>query len=228
MPEQEDLKSREECYRCRKAKVMCYCAQIKPFASDPEFVILIHPKETRKAINTGRMAFLNLQNAKLLVGNDFSGDPSLSRLLNDPSKRCYLLFPGPAAIDIHDLPCSPSDRAGKAGLSDVFIILDATWSMAKKMFRLSQNLQKIPQVMFKPEKASEFLIRQQPGFDCYSTIETIHHMIELRANGHDAAAPHHHLLHIFRDMVQKQIDYENGAFSTESPALSQNRLSPSH
>ncbi|RYZ60207.1 MAG: DTW domain-containing protein, partial [Proteobacteria bacterium] len=41
---------REECYRCRKAKVMCYCAEVKTFASDPEFVILIHPKETRKAI----------------------------------------------------------------------------------------------------------------------------------------------------------------------------------
>lgn len=189
---------------------MCYCGQLKPFASDPEFVILIHPKETRKAINTGRMAFLSLENAKLLVGNDFSQDEALNRLLKDSSKRCYLLFPGAEALDISDVPRLDSERA--ADKSDVFIILDATWSMAKKMFRLSSNLQKIPQVMFKPEKASEFVIRQQPGFDCYSTIETIHHIIELRtgrsvANDTD---PHHHLLRIFRDMVQRQMDYENG------------------
>ncbi|RYF49569.1 MAG: DTW domain-containing protein, partial [Cytophagaceae bacterium] len=92
LPNSIDPEFRPVCYRCRKAEVMCYCGDLKPFASDPEFVILIHPKETRKAINTGRMAFLALTNATLIVGNDLSEDETLNRILNDETKRCFLLF----------------------------------------------------------------------------------------------------------------------------------------
>ena len=179
---------------------MCYCAAVLPFVSDPEFVILIHPKETRKAINTGRMAFLNIQNSRLLLGADFSENEAVNALLEDPSRRCYLLFPGPLAVDLPELPeCAE-------GIQEVFLILDATWSMAKKMLRLSKNLQTLPQVMFHPPHASEFLIRQQPGLICFSTIETIHHLIEKRGRRHDGK--HHHLLTLFREMVQKQIECE--------------------
>ena len=198
-----DADNREVCYRCRKAQIMCYCAAVRSFSSDPEFVILIHPKETRKAINTGRMAFLNIRNSRLVEGRDFTNDPVLNAILQDPARRCFLLFPGPGAIDITEVPAAiPLD-----GRRDVFIILDATWAMAKKMYRLSGNLQTIPQVMFTPMSPSEFLIRQQPGFNCYSTIETIHHIIEVR--GTQPQGEHHHLLTLFRDMVQKQIDFEN-------------------
>jgi DTW domain-containing protein YfiP len=202
---------REECYRCRKASVMCYCAKVKTFVSDPEFVILIHPKETRKAINTGRMAHLQIENSLLLVGCDFSEDQTLNRLLRDESKQCYLLFPGRDAIQVSDL----GDSLHRSGKKEVFIILDATWSMAKKMFRLSENLKTIPQVMFHPSAASEFLIRQQPGFDCYSTIETIHHIIDAR--GKQIGQSHDHLLILFREMVKKQIDYEHGRLQSQRP-----------
>lgn len=200
MPASEN---REVCYRCRKARVMCYCDSLAPFESDPEFVILIHPKETRKAINTGRMAFLNITNSRLIVGNDFSEDEALNSLLSDTRRRCHLLFPGPDAIDIADLPKVDSEAETK----DVFIILDATWSMAKKMFRLSSNLQSLPQVAFRPPSPSGFLIRQQPNVSCYSTIETIHHIIETRGT-RLAEQRHHHLIRLFKEMVQKQIEYE--------------------
>ncbi len=195
--------NRDVCYRCRKAQVMCYCGAIKGFASNPEFIILIHPKESRKAINTGRMAFLTIANANLLVGRDFSEDQTLNRILSNPLKRCYLLFPGSEAIDISEVPQAHEGDERTV----VFIILDATWSMAKKMLRLSSNLQKVPQVMFRPEVPSEFVIRQQPGSHCYSTIETIHHIIDVR--GEQPKGEHHQLLTLFRSMVQKQIDFEN-------------------
>ena len=75
------MKSRTVCGRCRKAAITCYCEAIQSFRSTPQFVILLHPRESRKAINTGRMAFLHLQNALLLVGTDFSEDQRLHQLL---------------------------------------------------------------------------------------------------------------------------------------------------
>ncbi len=200
--------TRTVCLTCRKADVMCYCEDIRPFASNPQFVILLHPKESRKAINTGRMAFLHLQNALLLTDSCFDDNQPLQRWLHDPGKRCHLLFPGPDALDIAHWK-SASTRDGR---QDVFIILDATWAMAKKMYRQSRCLQALPQVMFRPDQPSQFLIRKQPHPDCFSTIETIHHIIEVM--GTHPTGEHHHLLRVFGTMVQKQIDYE----MTNSPS----------
>ncbi len=194
--------TRALCLTCRKAKLMCYCQDLQPFTSNPQFIILLHPKESRKAINTGRMAFLQLNNALLLTGSSFDEHEPFQQLLRDPEKRCFLLFPGPEALDISDCQQNPPPP----GQKDVFIILDATWAMAKKMYRLSHCLQKLPQLMFRPPQPSQFVIRQQPHVDCFSTIETIHHIIEVM--GTHPAGEHHRLLLVFRDMVQKQINFE--------------------
>jgi DTW domain-containing protein YfiP len=181
---------------------MCYCQGIEPFTSQPRFVILLHPKESRKAINTGRMAYLHLKNAWLLTGSSFDDHKPFLDLIQNPQKRCFLLFPGPNAQDISHWP-KPSSLPDQ---EDVFIILDATWSMAKAMYRQSRCLQTLPQVMFHPPRPSEFVIRKQPHVDCFSTIETIHHIIEVM--GTHPLGEHHRLMQVFRDMVQKQIDFE--------------------
>ena len=188
---------------------MCYCEQLEPFVSQPEFIILIHPKETRKAINTGRMAHLMLANGHLLVGCDFSEDVRLNQLLADPQRLCVLLFPGPAAVDIESFrqAAVPSDQR-----TWTFIILDGTWAMAKKMYRSSPNLRALPQVMFHPATPSRFSIRQQPNAHCYATIETIHHIIDVL--GTHPGGEHHRLIHLFEDMVRKQIDYEEQNLSS--------------
>jgi DTW domain-containing protein YfiP len=169
----------------------------------PQFVILLHPKEARKAINTGRMAFLHIENARLFTAYNFDEHAGLNEILSDPTKRCFLLFPGPTALDLADF-CDNMEVFNPA--HDVFIILDATWSMAKKIYKLSHKLQKLPQVMFKPDRASQFLIRQQPHRDCYSTIETIHFIID-KLKTHPQGE-HHELLQCFGTMVQEQIAYE--------------------
>lgn len=194
--------SRTLCLTCRKAQIMCYCQGIEPFTSTPQFVILLHPKESRKAINTGRMAFLHLKNAWLFTDSSFDHHEAFQELIHDPRKRCFLLFPGPKAQDIATWSQPPS----ASEQDHVFIILDATWAMAKTMYRQSRCLQALPQVMFHPPRPSEFVIRKQPHVDCFSTIETIHHIIEVM--GTHPAGEHHRLLQVFRDMVQKQIDFE--------------------
>lgn len=147
------------------------------------------------------MAHLSLSNSTLLKGIDFTNDLQLNSILSAPDKKCFLLFPGNDAQDISELSEHSAD-----GRTEVFIILDATWAMAKKMFRASQNLQKIPQVMFTPSTASEFVIRKQPDPHCFSTIETIHHILQLRGLPTDGESQN--LLDIFRRMVQQQIAYE--------------------
>ena len=174
------------------------------FRSTPQFVILIHPKESRKAINTGRMAYRFLENAFLFEGVDFTDHALLNDLIGDERKRCFLLFPGQHAINLNDLHEDENEQNKK---QTVFIILDATWHMARKMYALSSNLQRIPQVMFYPDEPSKYLIRKQPHHDFYSTVETIHHIISVMGNHPDGE--HDQLIKVFQKMVHAQVYWKN-------------------
>lgn len=101
---------------------------------------ILHPKESRKAINTGRMAYLHLKNSRLMTDSSFDEHEPLQRLLQDPGKRCFLFFPGPNAQDIAAWQ-KPESSLGQE---------DATWSMARSMYRKSRCLQALPQFMFHP------------------------------------------------------------------------------
>ena len=96
----------------------------------------------------------------------------------------------------------------------VFVI-DGTWATARKTMRLSQNLHALPRVCFTPPARSNFQVRKQPKAECYSTIEAVHHTIELLgpAAGFDLLArKHDSLLRVFSVMVNRQIAFLKDAF----------------
>lgn len=56
-------------------------------------------------------------------------------------------------------------------------LLDATWSGARKMLRLSPSLQRLPRLMFTPSAPSRYIIKQQPVEGCLSTLEAVHELL---------------------------------------------------
>lgn len=91
----------------------------------------------------------------------------------------------------------------------VFVI-DGTWATAKKMVRLSTNLHTLPRICFSSDQPSTFRVRKQPRAGCFSTIEAIHHTIELlgEQNGFDLqSGKHHNLLTVFDSMVETQLRF---------------------
>lgn len=202
---------RELCLRCRKARVTCYCARLRPFESEPRFVILAHPRELRNSVGTGRMLHLSLRNSLLIDGHDFTHDERVNRLLEDPRLHCGLLYPGPRSLDLSR--CS-DDEARAFTPPDkqlVLFIVDGTWDLARGMINRSANLRAMPQLRFTPESRSAYEIRQQPRDYCLSTLETAHWIIERFAALGIASRPagntHDGLLEVFRFMVGQQIDY---------------------
>jgi DTW domain-containing protein len=80
------------------------------------------------------------------------------------------------------------------------------------MLRLSPSLAALPKVSFEPPGLSRFEIRKQPARECLSTLEAIHHVIELLGPdcGFDVEGrAHDHMLELFDRMVDRQIDYQN-------------------
>ena len=193
---------RRVCYSCLKAVPLCYCSLLKPFQSSLSIVVLTHPKEFRKAINTGKMVRNVISNCKLFVDTDFSDNSELDRLIAE-SPNAYLLFPGAEARNIEDLKSEP-----ELFHNGLFIVIDATWSMAKKMLRMSPNLASLPRMSFRSELKSRYEIRKQPFSYCLSTIETVHYILEQLDASSDPK--HDNLIEVFSDMVDKQIAAENG------------------
>lgn len=191
------------CLRCRRAPSVCYCDQVRPIRTQLEIVILQHPKERRKAIGTGRMAHLCLENSRFVVDASFDRNPEVNALISDPANHCVVLFPGPCSIDIGAM--SPGEvRAWiPAGKRLVVFLIDGTWPCAKKMLRESSRLSSLPQIRFTPGHKSEYRIRRQPGEFCWSTLEAIHEVIRILEPSADPS----NLLEVFRAMVDRQARY---------------------
>lgn len=202
---------RDFCFKCRKAAVTCYCSRLRPFASYPEFVILIHPREARNRVGTGRMLHLSLTNSLLIDGHDFSRDPRVARLIEDPQRHCALLYPGPRSLDL--TRCAPGEARAftPPGKRLTLFIIDGTWDLARGMVNRSSNLKALPQLRFTPEKPSIYEIRHQPEDFCFSTLEAAHWIIERFASLGLTERPKDHahegLLETFRFMIGQQLDF---------------------
>ncbi|WP_413289188.1 tRNA-uridine aminocarboxypropyltransferase [Bdellovibrio sp. HCB337] len=203
-------KYRELCTQCIQPVFSCYCKHIQKFDSNIQFVVLIHPIEVRRRIATGRMAHLCLENSHLIMGQDYSREVTVNRLLQDPDNHCVILYPGKQSKNL-----SPMSEAERSSLFPqnkkltVFVI-DGTWATARRTIRQSQNLNKLPRICFSPERPSSFRVRKQPNAACYSTIEAIHQSIELigTSQGFNVSSRgHDKLLHVFDKMVELQLEF---------------------
>lgn len=202
---------REFCLNCRKARITCYCALLRPFESEPRFVILAHPRELRNSVGTGRMLHLSLRNSLLIDGHDFTNDERVNGLLRDPRLHCGLLYPGPRSLDLSRCTAGEAQAFTPPGKRLVLFIVDGTWDLARGMINRSTNLRSMPQLRFTPENRSAYEIRQQPRDYCLSTLETAHWIIErfaeLGISDRPADRVHDGLLGVFRFMVGQQIDF---------------------
>ncbi|MBI5381984.1 MAG: DTW domain-containing protein [Opitutae bacterium] len=167
--------SREMCYRCHWPKALCWCASLQPMATRTRFVFLMHPKEYRyEKAGTGRLTHLCLAGSELQQGIAFDDHPAVQGILRDPGNYPVLLYPGQEARNL-----SRGELRADAlqGRRLVVLLLDGTWSGARKMLRLSPSLQRLPRVMITPTAPSRFVIKQQPQEGCLSTLEATHEVL---------------------------------------------------
>jgi DTW domain-containing protein YfiP len=182
---------RAVCDRCLRPAVVCYCAHVAALPTRTRVVLLQHPRESRVGIGTARMAHLCLPNSELHVGLDFAADPAVAAAVAGPAP-VYVLFPGPGARDVAELPREPPVT---------LVVLDGTWWQAGKLLRLNPALAALPRVAFTPRRASNYRIRRQPAAFCVSTIEALVEVLDTLEPG---GATFERLLVPFQAMVARQ------------------------
>ncbi len=161
-----------------RPSITCICKHISPLQTKTRFIILMHPKEYKKEKNgTGHMTKLQLENSEIIVGVDFTNNNRVNEILTNDNSCSFLLYPGK---DNFNLSLRKSSEINSfMGNNPHIFILDGTWPCARKMLKLSKNLQKLKRVSFDNKIKSQFIIKQQPESLCLSTIESVYTVLNL-------------------------------------------------
>ena len=184
----------------------CICKHISSFQTKTRFIILMHPKEYKKQKNgTGLMTKLQLENSEIIVGVDFTNNNRVNDILNKEKNCSFLLYPGK---DNFNLSIRKSSEINSfMGTNPHIFLLDGTWPCARKMLKLSRNLQKLKRVSFDNEIKSKFIIKQQPQALCLSTIESVYTVLNLLIEGGLEQCVTKDFLIPFEKMIEYQLEY---------------------
>jgi len=183
----------------------CICKYVKSLNTKARFIILMHPKEYKKEKNgTGHMTKLQLENSEIIVGVDFTNNARVNEILSQEESCSFLLYPGKDSFNL-SLKKS-SETISLMGNKPYIFILDGTWPCARKMLKLSKNLQALKRVSFDKKIKSKFIIKQQPDSLCLSTIESVYTVLNLLKESNIEQCETEGFLIPFEKMIEYQVE----------------------
>lgn len=170
------------CLRCRVPFSHCLCPWLPRVDSECGVCLLMHDIEPLKPSNTGWLIADVVLDTFAFTWQRTGVDPRLLDLLADPQWQPLVIFPGEYAAPqrvIERVERQPDKRP-------LFILLDATWTEARKMFRKSPYLDGLPVLSLQPEALSRYRLRRSTRSDHLCTAEVAALCLELA--GDSAAA----------------------------------------
>ncbi|MEI2677629.1 MAG: tRNA-uridine aminocarboxypropyltransferase [Burkholderiaceae bacterium] len=164
---------RERCAGCRLLPSHCMCALRPAVPTRSGVCLLMADIEPLKPSNTGWLIADVVADTFAFGWARTETDPDLLSLLSDPQWQPYVVFPGeyvaPERV-VHSVqPADPLD--GGSGKRPLFVLLDATWSEARKMFRKSPYLDHLPVLSLNPDQLSQYKLRRSHRGDHFCTSE---------------------------------------------------------
>jgi len=184
----------ERCPGCRLILSHCLCAMRPSVPTRSGMCLIMADTEPLKPSNTGWLIADVVADTFAFGWARTEVDPALLILLADPQWQPYLVFPGEYVaqerVVTEVLP--PEAEEGKAGHAcslakrPLFVLLDATWSEARKMARKSPYLAHLPVLSLQPEQLSTYRLRRSNRSDHFCTSEVAALCLDLAAEPHAA------------------------------------------
>lgn len=137
--------------------------------------LLMYDTEPLKPTNTGWLIADVIKDTHAFGWSRIDVDEHLLTLLDDPQWQPYIVFPG-EFVAPERVVSRVSPVEGKRPL---FILLDATWTEARKMFRKSPYLERFPVLSLEPEQISRYRLRRSRRDDHFCTAEVAALCLEL-------------------------------------------------
>ncbi len=152
---------------CRLVPSHCLCALHPVVATSAGVCLLMADIEPLKPSNTGWLIADVVADTFAFGWARTEVDPGLLALLADPQWQPYVVFPGEfvaaerVVTDVQPVP----------GKRPLFVLLDATWPEARKMFRKSPYLNHLPVLSLASEQISRYKLRRSRRDDHFCTSE---------------------------------------------------------
>ena len=180
----------ERCPGCRLMPSHCLCAVHPRVATHAAVCLLMADIEPLKPSNTGWLIADVVPDTFAFGWARTEVDPALLALLADPQWQPYVVFPGEFVAPERVVHALSQPRGGDAVESapqrPLFILLDATWPEARKMFRKSPYLERFPVLSLQPEQISRYRLRRSRRGDHFCTAEVAALCLELAGEAHAA------------------------------------------
>lgn len=157
----------ERCADCRVIASHCLCAWKPRVQAESGVCLLMHDTEPLKPTNTGWLIADLIEDTSAFGWLRTSVDERLLALLEDPRWQPYIVFPGEFVAEQRVV----GEVVREPGKRPLFILLDATWTEARKMFRKSPYLDRFPVLSLQAEQMSRYRLRRSKRDDHFCTAE---------------------------------------------------------
>ena len=163
----------ERCPGCRLVPSHCLCSLRPVVPTRAGVCLLMADIEPLKPSNTGWLIADVVPDTFAFGWARTEVAPGLLALLSDPQWQPLVVFPGEFVEAERVVTAVPASVPG--GLEDakrpLFVLLDATWPEARKMFRKSPYLNHLPVLSLAPEQVSRYVLRRSRRGDHFCTAE---------------------------------------------------------
>ncbi len=159
------------CERCRVSAAYCMCAWQPKVTAQSAVCLLMYDAEPLKPTNTGWLIADVVPDTFAFGWSRTEVNQNILNLLADPQWQPYVVFPEEYVATervVHDVEHAALKASGKRPL---FIVLDGTWTEARKMFRKSTYLMDLPVLSLQPEDISRYRLRRSTREEHLCTAE---------------------------------------------------------
>jgi DTW domain-containing protein YfiP len=179
--------SQPRCPGCRLVLSHCLCAERPAVPTRAGVCLVMADIEALKPSNTGWLIADVVADTFAFEWARTEVDSALLTLLADPQWQPYLVFPG-EFVAPQRVVTQVDATVASEGKRPLFVLLDATWPEARKMFRKSPYLDHLPVLSLQPEQMSRYRLRRSKREDHLCTSEVAALCLELAGETQAAQA----------------------------------------
>ena len=189
------------CPGCRLVLSHCLCAERPVVPTRAGMCLLMADIEPLKPSNTGWLIADVVPDTFAFGWARTEVDPALLALLASPQWQPVVVFPGEFVAAERVLTQCTAPKSALSGDGDppngkewlphtrkrpLFVLLDATWPEARKMFRKGPYLDPLPVLSLASEQISRYKLRRSRRDDHFCTSEVGALCLELAGDSHAA------------------------------------------
>ncbi|WP_395490357.1 tRNA-uridine aminocarboxypropyltransferase [Cedecea davisae] len=163
------------CQRCLLPLKQCLCETLQAQSARSRFCLVMFDTEPMKPSNTGRLIADILPDTEAFQWSRTEPPQALLDLVANPDYQPMVVFPASYADPGREVLSVPPMH----GKPPLFIMLDGTWTEARKMFRKSPYLDSLPVISVDLSITSAYRLREAHADGQYCTAEVAAALLEL-------------------------------------------------